>query len=149
MVATVLANASRPYADGFWVAATVDATIVLYTRIHSWSGCVHAVARTRYGIRNRRLQSAHHADDVTKSRRPRALPITATRNWPIAAHMAMTFGNIRSVQSACSPHVARRMPDVTTCRGVRVNAGNCAVPQFNREKTPEVRVPREDGSGSR
>jgi hypothetical protein len=31
MVATVLANASRPYADGFWVAATVDATIVLYT----------------------------------------------------------------------------------------------------------------------
>ena len=31
LVSTVLANASRPYADGFWPGATMDATVVLYT----------------------------------------------------------------------------------------------------------------------
>ena len=31
MVYLVLANSSRPYSQGFWSAATVDATIVVYT----------------------------------------------------------------------------------------------------------------------
>ena len=31
MVYLVIANISRPYSEAFWVAATVDGTIVLYT----------------------------------------------------------------------------------------------------------------------
>ena len=31
MVSTVLANASRPYAEGVWLGAAMDATVALYT----------------------------------------------------------------------------------------------------------------------
>jgi hypothetical protein len=31
MVYLVVANVSRPYSQGFWIGATMDATVVLYT----------------------------------------------------------------------------------------------------------------------
>ena len=46
MVYLVLANVSRPYSQGFFIAATVDGTIVLYT-IAFFAVCGFAIVSPR------------------------------------------------------------------------------------------------------